>query len=492
MLEGNIKYHLKIKFSESMGDSVFAAAFGSNTVLFLAAVVIKLLLIPGYHSTDFEVHRNWLALTYSLPISQWYYESTSEWTLDYPPFFAWFEFGLSQVAQWIEPKMLIVSNLGFANFETIIFQRCSVIVTEFVLFYAVVSIFEDLKDARTRSILTALVFLSPGLLFVDNIHFQYNGFLYGIQLLSINAMWREKFLLGGVLYAVTMNFKHIYLYQAPAYFIFLLSRFCFVESKGTYSFSIARFFQIGISVVLVFLASFGPFIQHIPQVLSRLFPFKRGLCHAYWAPNFWALYSFADRAAILGLKFAGKDSEIADVGSLTRGLVGNSSSPSKSTFVDSLVLCGFSSFLFGWHVHEKAILLVLIPLSLVATRTRRHAQIFYLLSCAGYLSLFPLIFKATETPTKVIVLLLYAITSSHYLADLTRPKGATKNSKSTLELSVLETLYLYGMVPVYIYSEILHPFVFPQGTLQFLPLMLVSVYCAVGVLYSFIILTFFV
>lgn len=139
--------------------------------------------------------------------------------------------------------------------------------------------------------------------------------------------------------------KHIYVYIAPPFFVYLLSSFVLARPVS-YSRSLYRLSALGAVVIAVFLISFAPFILEVrrqtldfssrtnnvffihllrlidryeiylyickyfnycslflkgqlKQIMSRLFPLKRGLVHAYWAPNTWSLYAAADKVNVL-------------------------------------------------------------------------------------------------------------------------------------------------------------------------------------------------
>lgn len=159
------------------------------------------------------------------------------------------------------------------------------------------------KSKTTAHAAALSVLLSPGLLVIDHIHFQYNGFLFGILVLSLVLARNEStLLLSGLLFMALLCLKHIYLYLAPAYFVYLLRAYC-LSSRSAFPHFGIRFLncmKLGTGIAAIFAGAFGPFILwgQLEQVLRRLFPFSRGLCHAYWAPNVWAIYSFTDRVLI--------------------------------------------------------------------------------------------------------------------------------------------------------------------------------------------------
>ncbi|XP_050310048.1 probable dolichyl pyrophosphate Glc1Man9GlcNAc2 alpha-1,3-glucosyltransferase isoform X2 [Anthonomus grandis grandis] len=236
----------------------------------LLMTCVKLLLIPAYRSTDFDVHRNWLAITHSLPIDKWYLDETSEWTLDYPPFFAWFEYILSFFATYFDSNMLKVENINYDSDRTILFQRLSVITTDLVYVYGVYKVCETLPASWKKDVVLPLLLLTNcGLIMLDHIHFQYNGMLYGIMLLSIAFMLQEKYKWSSFWFAYLINMKHIYIYLAPAYLIFLLRHYCMRDKPDLKtlfsSLTLKRVFELGSIVIGVTAVSFLPFAHQLEQ-----------------------------------------------------------------------------------------------------------------------------------------------------------------------------------------------------------------------------------
>jgi alpha-1,3-glucosyltransferase len=289
---------------------------------FLLLSSIKWLLVPTYRSTDFDVHRLWLAITRHLPLDEWYYydaNGTTPHTLDYPPLFAFFEYALSNnfitssllkyggdgsssssaSSSWLDEECLALlpvptsdttmatatasSRILKVSDNCIRFHRGTVIISVVVLFVgaymaatAVASTSTTMtttptpSEASVTSSITSkssswvafiLIVTNPGLLMLDHVHFQYNGMLLGVLLISISCIVRgasssESFsspqqqqqqqnhdetqthrnrrqeqlweLLGAGTFASLLALKHLYLTLAPLYFFYLLRRHCFI------------------------------------------------------------------------------------------------------------------------------------------------------------------------------------------------------------------------------------------------------------------------
>ena len=332
---------------------------------------------------------------------------------------------------------------------------------------------------------------------------------------------------GALLFSILLNFKHIFLYVSPVFFIYLLCHYCVQETTPSYEgweqfnrthkgkrwrLDWGNLLKLSAVVLSVFALSFGPFILQgqLLNIKDRLFPFRRGLSHAYWAPNVWAIYNTVDLAlaAVLkrmgGLKGGGP--------ALTGGLVAEISHqvlpsitplvtfvltaasmlpvlwrlarwPHPSVFMSSLIYCSLCSFMLGWHVHEKAILISLLPLALLACDRVTDSTMYLFLSTTGHYSLLPLLYPATLTPLKVLLMLLYTTLAYAVLYEYHYEQQHKRRIQFHGFFSWLETAYLLGFVPLFIFASLICPWI-GGGRYEFLPLLLTSLYCSVGMCYG--------
>ena len=480
------------------------SVFTSVPFVFIVITCIKLLLIPSYRSTDFDVHRNWLATTRHIPLSEWYsfdLNGQTRHTLDYPPTFAFFEYFLSLWKEKTDRCLaLLPDDDNEPSWDCVVFQRMTVIGSDVVLllgsYMAAHAIYMKKGTNLNNQIehdnqkmnvqwTILLILCHPGLLILDHIHFQYNGMLLGILLMSIACIENGNILMGAALYTCLVTFKHLYATLGPIYFIYLLRHYCFSSTTKGIQFRWRNFLKLAIVTAFTLLLPFVPFLltessspkEQLQNIFQRLFPFGRGLVHDYWAANIWALHQLGEKVLTkLSLNIIPTITPAITAFTLLVSLV-----PamyvcwkSSTSFLNAIIYAAFSSFMLSWHVHEKAIMTALIPLTLLACSSPDHSTWFLRTHALGIFALFPLLFRPVELLCKVLIYVTYGALAVYSFQQV--------HGQTSFQWKENVDYFLYtGLVLIFIYMEVLHPLL--NTSFEFLPLLLTSVYCAFGLIY---------
>jgi alpha-1,3-glucosyltransferase len=250
------------------------------------------------------------------------------------------------------------------------------------------------------SIALVAILMQPSTLLIDHGHFQYNTVMLGLSLATISSMLAGNLRWACVFFVGALGFKQMALFYAPAVFAYLLS-LCV-----TPRINFTRFISIGLVTVLAFGLLFAPLllgamydsyrgisvdeyeeppllsktpihldhkaflhspIVQLAQSIHRIFPFARGLFEDKVANAWCALHtvhklnkyqsSLVQRAALL-----------ATTSAIIPPCLILFLKPRKELLPLAFASTAWGFFLFSYQVHEKNILLPLMPMTfLLAT-----------------------------------------------------------------------------------------------------------------------------
>lgn len=111
------------------------------------------------------------------------------------------------------------------------------------------------------------------------------------------------------------------------------------------------------------------------------------------------------------------------------------------------------------------------------------AKVFALLCTVGHYSLFPLLFSGSLLTIKVLLLILHSMYVFQSLSSM-YPLQICKYNLPLL--NTFESLYIVLLIPLFVYENIIHSALGLSEILPFLPLMMTSVFCSLGIIYCWI------
>lgn len=395
-----------------------------------------------------------MELTTNLPISQWYFHDLEWWGLDYPPLTAYHSWLLGKVGALINPDWFaLFSSRGLEDPDLKIFMRATVIVSEYFTYIpaAVVFVrrFSRISGVSnwTSSVALVAILMQPSTILIDHIHFQYNTVMLGLVLASMSSMLAERYMWSAVFFVGALGFKQMALYYAFSVFAYLLGRCVFPLNFGRLivltlvtlvSFAIlvlplvaGAFYDAyrgidarpdldtppplpifaGLSEYLDTDAIYYPVVQQLVQVVHRVFPFARGLFEDKVA-NFWCALNVVVKIKNYPAELLQKGAAVATLLAIIPPNFILFLRPRKTTMPLAFAATAWGFFLFSWQVHEKSVLLPLMPMTLLlAGKHGMNREIRVWVGFANILgawTMFPLLSRVDLRVPYAVLTLLWA------------------------------------------------------------------------------------
>lgn len=394
-------------------------------IVILFALIIRVVVSFGDYSGkgsppmygDFEAQRHWLDLTVNAPVAQWYWYKLPYWGLDYPPLTAYHSLVLGYLGKWIRPNwFLLDATDGLESEDLKLFMRFTVLLSESFLYIPAVYYYTrwfnknidilDKKSAINQTLSIAIILFQPALILIDHGHFQYNSVMLGFALGAIVWFLYDHVLLGCVFFVFSLTFKQMALYYAPLVFAYLLGLTFNPFNELLYKLGIFKTARpnrydflnltlIGVFTLASFVAVFFPIywyadngLLNVQQAVHRIFPFNRGIFEDKVA-NFWC----ATNTIVKYKRFPLSVMKLLALGCTLLSILPSCIIiylyPAKQLIPWAMASCSWGFYLFSFQVHEKSVLLPLLPTSLLFCYINDN-ELFKIVSWINTIAVFSL------------------------------------------------------------------------------------------------------
>ncbi|KAF1839908.1 glycosyltransferase family 57 protein [Cucurbitaria berberidis CBS 394.84] len=358
---------------------------------------------PPMHG-DFEAQRHWMEITRHLPVSKWYFYELQWWGLDYPLLTAYHSWVLGVLGSAINPEWFALdASRGLDDPSLKIYMRATVLVSEYLIYIPAIVIFLRRYSRLERvniwesSIALVAILMQPGTILIDHGHFQYNTVMLGFAVATLSSMVAGRPLWSCVFFVGALGFKQMALFYAPAVFAYLLGICVFPKVN------VVRFLAIALATVAAFAVLYLPFLLGVAydtyrgvssdklplpplmesfsaywdsnawyypialqmtQSIHRIFPFSRGLFEDKVA-NIWCTIHTFHKLHRYPMELLQRLALVATFAAILPPCLIIFLNPKKQLLPLAFAAVSWGFFLCSYQVHEKNVLLPLLPMTLL-------------------------------------------------------------------------------------------------------------------------------